>query len=311
VLHEACGQAARWHADGIELDEMAVNVSGLQLADPEFSQRVAAALKSSGLNPARLVLELTESVLVHDDLAAIEQLHRLKSLGLRLALDDFGTGFSSMVSLTRLPIDVVKVDRSFVQAAPTQRTAAAVVEAILALAGRLGMETVAEGVEEHAQFDFLTSRGCTTAQGYMFQRPQSASDITRHLEKPPGNSLKILIVDDSRLSRLMLSTLIKTQLPSATIVEVDTATEAIGAIERERPDLVTLDLNMPHISGMEIAAALRPTHPTLDIAMLTANFQDSIVQQARELNLRFFVKPITEVVVASILAPYEKGGKSS
>jgi diguanylate cyclase (GGDEF)-like protein len=311
VLHEACGQAARWQADGIELDEMAVNVSGLQLADPEFSQRVAEALKASGLNPARLVLELTESVLVHDDLAAIEQLHRLKALGLRLALDDFGTGFSSMVSLTRLPIDVVKVDRSFVQAAPTERTAAAVVEAILALAGRLGMETVAEGVEENAQFDFLTSRGCTTAQGYMFQKPQSASDITRHLERTSRNPLKVLIVDDSRLSRLMLSTLIKTQLPNATIVEVDTATEAIGTIEREHPDLVTLDLNMPQMSGMEIAAAVRPTHPTLDIAMLTANFQDSIVQQARELNLRFFVKPITEQVVAGILAPYENGGRPS
>jgi CheY-like chemotaxis protein len=145
----------------------------------------------------------------------------------------------------------------------------------------------------------------------MFQKPQSASDITRHLERTSRNPLKVLIVDDSRLSRLMLSTLIKTQLPNATIVEVDTATEAIGTIEREHPDLVTLDLNMPQMSGMEIAAAVRPTHPTLDIAMLTANFQDSIVQQARELNLRFFVKPITEQVVAGILAPYENGGRPS
>jgi len=308
VLQEACQQAARWMGSGILLNEMAINISGVQLADPNFVARVEHALRGSALDPRHLVLELTESVLVHEDELALQQLRALKSLGLRLALDDFGTGFSSMVSLTRLPIDIVKVDRSFVQAAPTLRTAAAVVEAILALASRLGMETVAEGVEDSVHFEFLTRFGCTTAQGYMFQKPQPAIDIVAHLGMANNAPLKVMVVDDSRLSRMMLSSLIKAIQPDAEVITIDDPRETAAAVARDTPNLVTLDMNMPGMSGMEVAQVLRASHPLLDIAMLTANFQDSVVQQAHNLKIRFFAKPITEAIVTEILAPH---GRSS
>ncbi len=304
VLRQACTQAVDWRNDGIELDEMAVNVSGRQLADPGFVGKLETILRETGIEPSRLVIEITESVLVHDDDAAIAQLHKLKALGVRLALDDFGTGFSSMVSLTRLPLDVVKVDRSFVQAAPTERAAAAVVEAILALAGRLGMNTVAEGIEDNSHFDFLQRFGCTTAQGYLFQKPQSASDIARHLRPAPQKPFKVLVIDDSRVLRLMLRTLILAQRPDAQVVEVGDAEDAVAAVEREQPTLITLDINMPKRTGLEIAAELRPAYPTLDIVLLTANFQDYVLDEARRLGLRFMAKPISEQRVAEILAPY-------
>ncbi|APW43039.1 hypothetical protein RS694_11190 [Rhodoferax saidenbachensis] len=178
VLNEACAQAVRWQQSGLVLTEMAVNVSGLQLADPGFASRVSRALAQSELPPQKLVLELTESVLVHDNDAAMAQLSALKALGLRLALDDFGTGFSSLMSIARFPFDIVKLDRSFVQAAPSTRAAAAIVEAIMALATRLGMETVAEGIETEEQLQYIAALGCHLAQGYLFARPCSAEELT-------------------------------------------------------------------------------------------------------------------------------------
>ena len=181
VLTRACLQAAQWRASGRELLEIAVNVSGVQLADPGFVGKVAKALTNSGLPAQCLVLELTESVLVHNDDGAVDQLRALKQLGLRLALDDFGTGFSSMASIARLPFDIIKIDRSFVQDAPHQHTAAAIVEAIIALAARLEMTTVAEGIEDTEQLARLTTMGCQLAQGYLFARPCDADSAAMYL----------------------------------------------------------------------------------------------------------------------------------
>jgi diguanylate cyclase (GGDEF)-like protein len=176
VLNEACAQAVRWQRAGRSPIEIAVNVSGLQLADPGFAGKVSRALTQSGLRPQDLVLELTESVLVYDDDDAMAQLVALKALGLRLALDDFGTGFSSMTSIARFPFDIIKLDRGFVQAAPSVHTAAAVMEAIMALATRLGMDTVAEGIETEAQLQYVSALGCNLVQGYLFSPPLSANE---------------------------------------------------------------------------------------------------------------------------------------
>ncbi|MBT3067878.1 bifunctional diguanylate cyclase/phosphodiesterase [Rhodoferax sp. U11-2br] len=177
VLNKACEQAVRWQQSGIMLNEIAINVSGLQLADPGFAGKVSSALTRSGLHPRILVLELTESVLVHDNDAAMAQLSALKNLGLRLSLDDFGTGFASMMSLARFPFDIIKLDRSFVQAAPSSRVAAAIVEAIMALATRLRMATIAEGIETGEQLQYISALKCDFAQGYLFSRPCSANEV--------------------------------------------------------------------------------------------------------------------------------------
>ena len=181
VLNQACRQAAQWLAAGRELREIAVNVSGVQLADPGFVGMVARALADSGLPAHCLVLELTESVLVHDSEVAVAQLRALKQLGLRLALDDFGTGFSSLASVASLPFDIIKLDRSFVLAAPTQHAAAAVVEAIIALAARLKLATVAEGIETTDQLTLMSAMGCQLAQGYLFAKPCSADEAAAYI----------------------------------------------------------------------------------------------------------------------------------
>ena len=177
VLAQACQQMVAWQQQGVVLQEIAVNVSGAQLADADFAQRVARLLAQSSLLPRHLVLELTESVLVHDNDDALAQLNALKQLGLRLALDDFGTGFSSMSTVARFPFDIIKLDRSFVQAAPTTRSAAAIVEAIMALARRLDMDTVAEGIETAAQLGYIVDLGCRSAQGYLLSPPCAAAEL--------------------------------------------------------------------------------------------------------------------------------------
>jgi diguanylate cyclase (GGDEF)-like protein len=186
VLAQACQQAAQWLAAGRVLHEVAVNVSGMQLAAPDFVGKVSKVLEASGLPPRCLVLELTESVLVHDNEYAIAQLHALKRLGLRLALDDFGTGFSSLASVARLPFDIIKLDRSFVLAAPTQPTAAAILEGIIALSRRLNLVTVAEGIEDTAQLALLSGMGCDLAQGFLFARPGNADQAQAYLQ--PGSA---------------------------------------------------------------------------------------------------------------------------
>ena len=178
VLRQACSQAMQWRAAGLPLDDVAVNVSGVQLSDPGFTDKVAQVLATTGLPPQCLVLELTESVLVHDNAAAIAQLRELKDLGLRLALDDFGTGYSSMISITRFPFDIVKLDRSYVQSASRQASAMAIVEAIMTLANRLGMGSVAEGIEDAGQHALMRELNCHAAQGFLLARPCSAADLT-------------------------------------------------------------------------------------------------------------------------------------
>jgi len=181
VLGEACRQAARWTAlaagaspdEAAELArfEVAVNVSGRQLQRPEFVGEVAEALAEAGLAPRRLVLEITESVLMADTEATLERLHALKALGVQLAIDDFGTGYSSLAYLHRFPIDVLKLDKAFVGGVAGGGKDAALARAILALGDALGLRTVAEGVETAEQRGYLLGLGCQSGQGYLFSRP--------------------------------------------------------------------------------------------------------------------------------------------
>jgi len=183
VLREACRAAARWaHARGeapTAGPALTVNVSARQLADATFAEDVRAALADSGLAPARLVLELTESVLIHHAPEIGERLLALQALGTRLAVDDFGTGYSSLGYLQRFPLDVLKVDRSFVRALGTAAPDAAIARAVVALGQALGLETVAEGVESAQQADVLQSMGCSAAQGYFFGAPMPARELER------------------------------------------------------------------------------------------------------------------------------------
>ena len=170
VLHEACSRAAAWARRGTRYS-VAVNLSPRQFSDPGLLDTVAAALAASGLDPALLELEITESLVMRDPDAAAETMRRLRGLGARLSMDDFGTGYSSLGYLKRFPITTVKLDRSFVRDLPHREDDVAVARAVLAMAKSLRMEVTAEGVERADQLEFLRREGCAAYQGHYFSQP--------------------------------------------------------------------------------------------------------------------------------------------
>ena len=182
VLKTACAQASAWHQAGYPLT-VAVNVSGRQLKQKNFLQLVRRALENAGLKAGFLELELTESILMSDSEATIQILDDLKVLGVQLSIDDFGTGFSSLSYLSRFPIDIIKIDQTFIAELTTKPEAASITLAIIALARALGLKTVAEGVETAEQLHFLHENECDAIQGYYFSRPLSAADLTALLQR--------------------------------------------------------------------------------------------------------------------------------
>jgi predicted signal transduction protein with EAL and GGDEF domain len=180
VLHEACREAAGWSTDVA----IAVNLSPRQLDDPAIVREVADILDASGLHPARLILEITESVLAHDVDAMIPRLEALRALGVRIAVDDFGTGYSSLSALVHLPVDILKIDRVFI-ARMLERTAAAdLVQVLIDMGGTLGLEVIAEGIEQTDQVLALRAQHCRFGQGYLFSRPVPATELVRLLDLP-------------------------------------------------------------------------------------------------------------------------------
>ena len=181
VLEEACRQAAEWQAQEPRF-ELNVNLSASQLSNPALVDEVRAVLEHTGLPPALLVLELTESVALIDLIESARVLRALKKLGVRIALDDFGTGFSSLSHLGALPVDVVKIDKSFVQAME-ESNGASVAEAVLQIARTFHLSPVAEGVEDATQASRLRELHCAQAQGYHFARPMPAGELTALLTR--------------------------------------------------------------------------------------------------------------------------------
>jgi EAL domain-containing protein (putative c-di-GMP-specific phosphodiesterase class I) len=171
VLKTACAQGRAWQQAGLPPLRMASNISSQQVRKPELVDLVQATLDESGFDPTLLELEITESALIGDDPAVVDTLQRVKRLGVRLALDDFGTGFSSLSHLVRFPIDTLKIDQSFVQRVGIERQADAIIAAVVAMAHRLKLAVIAEGVETWEQEQFLRSEGCDEFQGYLFSRP--------------------------------------------------------------------------------------------------------------------------------------------
>jgi EAL domain-containing protein (putative c-di-GMP-specific phosphodiesterase class I) len=155
---------------------MAVNVSARQLGSEDLVGQVERALARSGLDPANLVIEMTETALVQDPFVAAARLHRLRALGIRLAIDDFGTGYSSLSYLRQFPVDILKIDRSFITTITTTDKVPAIVRGLLDLGRTLELETIAEGVEDEIQRDRLREEHCDLAQGYLFARPLDEAD---------------------------------------------------------------------------------------------------------------------------------------
>jgi EAL domain-containing protein (putative c-di-GMP-specific phosphodiesterase class I) len=177
LLDEACSEAAEWQARlGDAAPGVAVNVSALQVRDPMFATDVRNALIRSGLDPHRLIIELTETILIEIG-SAISLVSELSGIGVRIAIDDFGTGYSSLAYLASYPVDILKIDRSFVSSLQIGPRDTRLVSAIIALGMDLGLAVIAEGVETEEQLALLVEHGCTSFQGYYFARPMLGHDL--------------------------------------------------------------------------------------------------------------------------------------
>jgi EAL domain-containing protein (putative c-di-GMP-specific phosphodiesterase class I) len=182
VLETACAQLASWRNYRITRElSIAVNVSAAQFRKPDFVEQVAALLRRNGVEPSRLKLELTESVVMGDVADVIARMHELKSLGVKLSMDDFGTGYSSLSYLKQLPLDQLKIDQSFVRDIVADSSDAVMVRTIIDLAQNFDLDVVAEGVETDEQRLFLKQHGCDAYQGYLFSRPVPVEEFERSL----------------------------------------------------------------------------------------------------------------------------------
>ncbi|WP_409488868.1 EAL domain-containing protein [Pseudomonas promysalinigenes] len=174
VLREASRQLKHWHKNKVRVPKVSVNISARQFSDGQLGTRIATILEETNLPPACLELELTESILMREVDEAMQILASLKNLGLSIAVDDFGTGYSSLNYLKQFPIDVLKIDRTFVDGLPEGEQDAQIARAIIAMAHSLNLAVIAEGVETHEQLEFLREHGCDEVQGYLFGRPMPA-----------------------------------------------------------------------------------------------------------------------------------------
>lgn len=181
VLRKAARQVVEWAAQGLKLQSVSVNISGMQVQRSNFPDVVYGILIETGCDPTLLELEITESIVMHNTESVISTFNRIKEPGVRLAIDDFGTGYSSLAYLKRLPLDKLKIDQSFVQELTINADDKAIASAVIALARSLGLAVIAEGVETQEQLDILAEMGCDDVQGYLFGRPVTAAEFAEIL----------------------------------------------------------------------------------------------------------------------------------
>jgi EAL domain-containing protein (putative c-di-GMP-specific phosphodiesterase class I) len=185
VLEAACAQIKAWENATLTSElQIAVNVSARQFRQPDLVAQIERVLADSAIKPARLKLELTESILLEDVLDTIAKMQAIKALGVCFSLDDFGTGYSSLSYLKRLPLDQLKIDQSFVRDVLTDANDAAIAKMVVVLAESLGLAVIAEGVEIEAQRDFLARHGCHAYQGYLFGRPLPLEEFETFARRP-------------------------------------------------------------------------------------------------------------------------------
>jgi len=176
VVEELCRQDAQWRAEGLEL-ELGFNLSPRQLWQPDLVEKMVAPIAIAGVDPSRVTVEITESTAMTDPDRTIGVLAEIHDRGLKLAIDDFGTGYSSLARLKHMPVDILKIDGSFIRGVHLDRDAASMVSAMISLAVNLGMTPLAEGIESEGEWRFLADRGCTLGQGFHFSRPVAAGEI--------------------------------------------------------------------------------------------------------------------------------------
>lgn len=182
VLRKACVQARSWYENGLDIGQIAVNIAGPQITRGNLIRSCEEALALSGLKPGALELEVTEGFIMKDAENSISTLNQLREIGIPMSIDDFGTGYSSLAYLKNLPLDTIKIDRSFIRGVPQDRDDSAITKTIISLGKNLGLDVLAEGVETVEQRDFLLQHGCEFAQGFFFYKPMPAAEFFTRFE---------------------------------------------------------------------------------------------------------------------------------
>ena len=185
IARQACRASIELAAQGLGQVQVAINLSAKQFTDPDLVGSIASIIQEEGLPPHLLEIELTESLLLEGDDSTRQQIARLKALGLTLAMDDFGTGYSSLSYLKKFPIDVIKIDRSFINDIPASQDDMEITSAVIAMAHNLKLKVVAEGIETAAQLSFLRRQQCDIGQGFLFDRPIPGHQLLDRLRSYP------------------------------------------------------------------------------------------------------------------------------
>jgi len=280
VLTETCRQGRRWRDAGMRPLTLAVNVSPRQLRHGDFVAVVAETLAETGYPADGLELELTESALAENPGALAEIFQRLRALGVRLVLDGFGAGHSSLARLKRLPLDVLKIDKSFVADIPRDRNGMEIIATIIAMGKTMRMRVLAEGVETAEQLDFLEKQGCREYQGYYLSRPLPPEEFARFVETSASNPMSppcpagspqregggILVVDDEPMNFLIIRHLLE-HMHYAVRAALD-GESALAEIEALPPDLILMDIMMPGMDGYEVCQRLQVDTRFRDIPVI-------------------------------------------
>jgi diguanylate cyclase (GGDEF)-like protein/PAS domain S-box-containing protein len=276
VLRQACAQNKAWQTAGLPRISVAVNLSARQFESQDVLALVGSVLKETGLDPACLELELTESAVMKDAEAFIRTTQRLKALAVSLSIDDFGTGFSSLSYLRRFAIDRLKIDQSFVHDINRDPENAAIALSVIALAHNLRMAVIAEGVETEAQLGFLRAHGCDEMQGYLFSRPLPASDFAqllgggRHVSltaDPTAPSRTLLLVDDETSILSSLKRLFRRE--GYTVLTAGNGAEALDLLATHPVKVIISDARMSGMDGSELLGKVRALYPDTVRLMLS------------------------------------------
>ncbi len=302
VLRTACAQAKSWQGQGLPPLRMAVNLSVAQFEQPDFTRLVARILSDTGLQPDCLELEITESLLMKDVNTAVGVLRALKDMGIKLAIDDFGTGYSSLNSLKRLPIDRLKIDRSFVQDISIDPDDAAIALAVIAMAHSMNLRVVAEGVETDAQLTFLRSRDCDEMQGYYFSRPLPAGEAKCWLEEharlevcqqaPEEQTPTVLLVDDDPGVLKLLEQVLRRE--GYRVLTAANGRAGLELLTGCPVQVVISDLFMPEMNGIDFLRRVRKFYPgTVRIALSGYGELDDLIAVINKCAVfKFLAKPI-------------------
>jgi PAS domain S-box-containing protein/diguanylate cyclase (GGDEF)-like protein len=301
VLRTACRQAVAWRAENLRAPRIAVNLSLRQLAQPDIAARIQGLALELRCDPSWLGLEITESMLMEDSQHAAKVLRELKSIGFEISLDDFGTGYSSLSRLKQMPIDIVKIDKSFVPDVTAATEDVSVTRAIITMAHSLQLRVLAEGVETEGQLGLLVANGCDLVQGYYFSRPVAASAIATMLQEDrrlpeqfvrrSKNCRTLLLVDDEENILSSLKRLFRRD--GYQIVCARSAAEGLQRLAEARVDVILSDQRMPGMTGVEFLRRAKELYPHT-VRLVLSGFTDlqSIIDAVNEGAIyKFLTKP--------------------